>query len=258
VSLALTRLGEGRPLVLLHGWGMHSGVWAGFAERLAQGRELWLIDLPGHGQSPYDGEASLEEWAHACLAVAPQRALWLGLSLGAQVALQAALQAPGRVAALIALCGTPRFLQADDWLHAMPPETLAQFITASRRDHRRTLERFLALQVRGSERERELLRRLREALEARPDPVPQALASGLELLRRIDLRPQLRELGCPSGWLYGERDTLVPAAQARALGAWLPQAETHRVEQAAHATFLSHEAATLAHLGPLLEAFDAG
>ena len=43
--------GAGPPLVLIHGWGMHSGVFDGLAERLSPRRTLHLVDLPGHGRS---------------------------------------------------------------------------------------------------------------------------------------------------------------------------------------------------------------
>ncbi|MEN8176184.1 MAG: pimeloyl-ACP methyl ester esterase BioH [Pseudomonadota bacterium] len=257
MTLAVSAMGSGPELVLLHGWGMNSTVWAGFSESLAERYRLWLIDLPGHGDSPYSGERTLADWASACLAVAPQRAVWLGWSLGAEVVLQAALQQPERVSAVIGLSGTPRFVQGDDWLHAMAPRTLEQFITASRQDHRRTLERFLALQVRGSETARDNLRLLKQQLRLRPDPRPEALDAGLGLLKTVDLRKQLAELSCPTGWLYGERDTLVPVAGSETLGRWLPEARIRVIGGAAHAPFLSHRSETTDAVFTLLEPFHA-
>ena len=88
-------------LVLLHGWGMNSAVWSGFTRRLAERWRLTLIDLPGHGASPYRGETVLQQWADACLESAPQRAVWLGWSLGGLVALEAALRATGAFPAVV-------------------------------------------------------------------------------------------------------------------------------------------------------------
>lgn len=257
MTLAVSAMGSGPELVLLHGWGMNSKVWSGFSESLAGHYRLCLIDLPGHGDSPYCGERTLAEWATACLAVAPSRAVWLGWSLGAEVALQAALQQPERVAALISLCGTPRFVQGHDWPHAMAPRTLEQFITASRQDHQKTLERFLALQVRGSEQSRESLRLLKQQLRLQPNPLPEALDAGLGLLKSVDLRGSLAELGCQTGWLLGERDTLVPAGTAMALREWLPGARMEVIAGAAHAPFLSHPRETAEAVLRMLEGFDA-
>jgi pimeloyl-[acyl-carrier protein] methyl ester esterase len=110
------------------------------------------------------------------------------------------------------------------------------------------LQRFLALQVKGSEAARETLRQLRQELAERPAPDPAALALGLDLLRDADLRARLPELACPSLWLFGERDTLVPAAVASSIAALLPQARVQAIPRAAHAPFLSHPAATTAAL----------
>ncbi len=44
--------GEGDcDLVLLHGWGLNSGVWHCIIDRLAPHFRLHLVDLPGYGRS---------------------------------------------------------------------------------------------------------------------------------------------------------------------------------------------------------------
>lgn len=256
MSLAVQQLGAGPELVMLHGWGMNSRVLHGFAEKLSESHRVTLIDLPGHGDSPYSGETELAEWALACLAVAPPRAVWLGWSLGVQVALQAALDRPERVVGVIGMAGTPRFSAGEGWPHAMTQLTLDQFISASREDHRKTLQRFLALQVRGGDDSQEQLRQLRALLRECPEPRPQALASGLELLRTVDQRAALPELARPSAWLLCGRDTLVPAELAGPLRELLPASRIELIDKAAHAPFLSHPTQSLEIVRGFLEWFD--
>ena len=43
--------GKGPPLVLLHGWAMHGGIFAPLTEALRERRTLHVVDLPGHGHS---------------------------------------------------------------------------------------------------------------------------------------------------------------------------------------------------------------
>ncbi|HSO80247.1 MAG TPA: pimeloyl-ACP methyl ester esterase BioH [Chromatiaceae bacterium] len=241
--------GQGPDLVLLHGWGMNAAVWHGLPADLTLGHRLTAIELPGHGGSPHDPAwQGLDDWADVCLAAAPARAVWLGWSLGGLVALAAAQRAPERLAGLVLMTATPRFAQADDWPAAMDPETLARFHEGLLADPAGTLERFLALQVRGSEVARDTLRLLKRELAARPAPDPVALALGLDLLRNSDLRPALQALDCPSLWLFGARDTLVPAAVGADIAALLPEARVQVIAGAAHAPFLSHPAATTAAL----------
>lgn len=256
MTLATEIGGGGRDLVLIHGWGMNSSVWSDFARELAVDHRVTLIDLPGHGYSPFRGQRALTDWAEECLAVAPPRAVWLGWSLGSMVALQAALLAPEAVAGVMALAGMPRFVQAEDWPHAMAPRTLDLFIQALGDDHSKTLERFLALQMLGSEQAQETLRKLKIRLRERPDPHPQALETGLDLLKSSDLRPLLSELSCPVAWLYGDRDTLAPAAALARLRDWLEQVSAEVIPGAAHTPFLSHPAETYRVVNHFLGQFD--
>jgi pimeloyl-ACP methyl ester carboxylesterase len=52
VGLAFERVGSGPPLVLFHGLGHRRQAWDVVRGPLAKHRELILVDLPGHGQSP--------------------------------------------------------------------------------------------------------------------------------------------------------------------------------------------------------------
>jgi pimeloyl-[acyl-carrier protein] methyl ester esterase len=245
MTLHSERIGQGADLVLVHGWGMGSVVWGDLALRLAETFRVTLVDLPGHGASPWQGESSLAQWAQACRVAAPERALWIGWSLGAQVAIRAALDAPGRVGALLCVAGTPRFTQGEDWPHAMAPNTLTEFERALRGDHQGTLARFLALQVQGSQAGRATLRELRQRLAEAPQPQPQALEVGLSLLATVDLRAALADLHCPTRSLLGSRDTLAPARVAQDLQRLRPEAEVQVIHGAGHAPFLSHPEAVL-------------
>src|SRR5947199_6284596 len=51
-ALAFDRTGDGDPLLLLHGTGSSRGVWKPVVPLLAREREVIVLDLPGHGDSP--------------------------------------------------------------------------------------------------------------------------------------------------------------------------------------------------------------
>lgn len=254
MKLSSESFGSGPDLVLLHGWGMNGAVWAPVREALAVDYRVTVIELPGHGASAYNPErAGLDDWVDACLQAAPPQAVWIGWSLGGQLALQAALCAPHRITGLVGVTASPRFVTGEGWPHAMAPATLNQFARALRRDPHQTLERFLSLQVQGDEAARETLRLLRQDIAQRREADPLALEHGLELLRTVDLRPALGDLRCPSLWLFGERDTLVPADVCDELERLMPEAEILILPGCAHAPFLSHPRACLRALKHFLE-----
>lgn len=234
-----------QDLVLVHGWGMSGAVWKPLLPALAAHYRVQVVELPGHGHSPPASAALLDEWALRCLEQAPPRALWLGWSLGGQVAVRAATLRPDRVAALCLVAATPCFVQADGWQRAMPRATLDGFARALGEQPESTLLRFLALQVKGGDAAQATLRELRGALAAAPQPSSAGLRQGLDLLLGNDLRAELAGLACPSCWLFGSRDTLVPVELAGDLGGLAPGAQIRRIEGAGHAPFLSHPQACI-------------
>ncbi|MDR9435466.1 MAG: pimeloyl-ACP methyl ester esterase BioH [Thiohalophilus sp.] len=244
--LQVTRTGQGPDLVLLHGWGMHSGIWHGVIESLESHYRLHLVDLPGHGQSQHaDSEFDLTQLADRIWqSVSPHLsgpAFWLGWSLGGLAALQIAVQRPEQVRALMLVASTPRFSQTDDWPHAMPSQLLESFAEQLREDYRTTLQRFLALQVKGSESAREALRTLRQRVLETADVNVTALQSGLTILKEADLREQLSLIRrVPLLLVMGKQDMLVPLSAAAALTDTFDDSQTVIIEGAGHAPFVSH------------------
>jgi len=253
-------VGLGPPLVLLHGFAMHGGLFAPVLPDLARRHRVHVVDLPGHGRSAppspdiplsLDGIIAALE---AALAHEPAPLCILGWSLGGAVALRWAAQDPRRIACLALVATTPSFVARDDWPHAMRDETLRKFGDELRVAYRLTLQRFLTLQTQGSDGGRATLAALRHQLFARGEPTAAVLDQSLELVRGIDLRAAAPTIRAPALVVAGDRDTLAP----REAGAWLanalPNARFAEIAGAAHAPFLSHRDDFLAAVTPFLDA----
>lgn len=233
--------GRGPGVVLIHGWGMHSGVWRDFAIRLARDFEVTLIDLPGHGRSGMIADFTLAGVGESLLRVAPAKAHWLGWSLGSQIALHIAATQPERVNSLTMMAGTARFTYAPDWPCGMDVEVLDRFAQGMMDEYQVTLFKFLSLQTWGLDNAREVLKILRERVAECDEPEPAALRAGLAILRSADLRPQLAALKAPLLLVLGGRDRLAPPRAGAAMQEWAPGAEVHVIENATHVPFLTHD-----------------
>ena len=231
--------GNGPDLVLIHGWGLHAGVWDEFAPLLETDFRVTRIDLPGHGRSDWQGEISLDDMVDAVLAATPETAVWLGWSLGGLVATGAALKMPAKVAALVTIATTPCFIRKPGWESAMLPDMLEVFADELEKDYVQTLSRFLALQVRGSDNASSVLRSLRAKLLAHGEPDTAGLRVGLEILRSTDLRGSVAVIDCPTLLIMGERDTLVPINAGHAACELFPDAQLQVIEGAGHAPFIA-------------------
>ena len=244
-SLHIATSGEGPPLVLIHGWAMHGGVFAPLVERLRTRHTLHLVDLPGHGLSRDDATPlAFDAVCDALFARLPP-APWLGWSLGGMFALHAAVRDPARVPALVALCSSPCFVRGEDWRFGVSPEIFHDFARGLADDYRGTLDRFVALEAFGSDHAKDELRALRAGLFARGEPAARVLVDGLHLLETVDQRPLLDALRVPSLWIAGRRDRLVDPramrdAAARIDAAGHAPATFVQIEHAGHAPFLTH------------------
>lgn len=225
---------------MLHGWGLHSGIWTTLLPDLTRHFRVTCVDLPGHGGSEAPPEGfGLDAAAEAVAALVPRGAAWLGWSLGGQVALAAALGG-NDIRRLVLVATTPRFVAGPGWPCGMPAATLAGFAASLAEDHRRTVRDFLTLQVRGDRRAAALLGALRQVIGQCGEPAAGSLACGLEILAGTDLRERLAAVKQPALVIAGERDRLTPAMAGRRLAAGLPAGRFLCLPGAAHTPFLTH------------------
>src|SRR3990167_2261670 len=219
MSIYYEQHGHGPDVVLVHGWGLHGGVWSDVARVLSAEYRVTVPDLPGHGRSRdfLPREFTPEVLAGEVQRVLPGPAIWVGWSLGGFVALAAAQRAPGAVAKLV----------------------LEQFALNLEQDYAATLDRFLSLQMAAGE-DRAVLRRLCDKLFRHGEPPAAALHQGLQLLKQEDRRASLPGIAVPALVVHGERDRITPVGAARFLAARLPRARLELVPGAGHAPFLSH------------------
>jgi len=239
-NLAMQEMGEGEPLVMIHGWGMHSEVWATLASQLAQSYHVICIDLPGHGHSDMICPLQLLEVSVQILQQTPPQAHWLGWSLGANIVMSIAALAPQHVLSLSLIAGNPCFARKRGWDSGMDVSILQKFTEQLQQDYKKTLMQFLTLQTLGSSEAKKTLKQLKEKIFSVADANPQALQQGLKILETVDMREQLSACDKHCLVVLGERDQLVPVAVADFYNALPGKPQVAVIEGAGHAPFISH------------------
>lgn len=229
--------GQGSPLVLLHGWGFHGGVWHTVIESLSRHHHLYLVDLPGCGRS------TMASYAHADLIAhlfdhLPAKVDLLGWSLGGLIAMKMAIKAPRRVNKVITVASSPCFLSKDNW-PGVEADVLDKFALRLFQHSEKTLKEFLLLQAGNDEAAIGYYKQLKPILELYP-PHRLGLEAGLSLLKNWDLRAEIKTLEIPSLFLYGGLDAIVPKESVAAMQLLLPDVKQHIFDKAGHAPFLSH------------------
>ena len=237
-----------QSFVLLHGWGCNRQIWRALIPALRPWANLTLVDIPGCAPGVATAQPpGIQETLAGILAAAPPQAVYVGFSLGGQLAVALAAHAPERVAGVITLCSNPCFVAQDGW-PGMPADTFIQFNTDVAHTPEIALARFCALQVLGCRQRGPLLRLLRGLLP--PAAATQAgeeaentLHSGLQWLAQLDQRQMLARLAVPQWHLLAAQDALVPGAVAGAMRRILPPGDAAQV----------HVLEEVGHLAPLAE-----
>jgi pyruvate dehydrogenase E2 component (dihydrolipoamide acetyltransferase) len=208
----------GTPVVLIHGFGGDLNNWLFNHEPLSGKREVYALDLPGHGESSKQvGRGDVGEFAEVVAAfmdaVQISKAHLIGHSLGGAIAAATAISDPKRVASLtlIASAGLGEGINAD------------------------YIEGFVAAKTRN-----ELKPHLRQ-LFADEDLVTRQLIDDVLKYKRLDgvdealrqiagatfpggrqslvLRDRLGQLSVPLLVVWGSDDRIIESSQARGLPA---------------------------------------
>jgi pimeloyl-ACP methyl ester carboxylesterase len=188
-------------VLFVHGAGAGSAIWSMTLARVARSARAVAIDLPGHGPSDL-GDAPLDLARYrdatgllaATLCLGPS--VLVGHSMGALVALEAALAWPDKVRALVLVAGAPR-LPVDAELMALlrdQPEAARGWLA----DH--------GLSPRAKPAVR------RGFLAAGSTAPPDVTRADFEIVRATDLTGRLGPVRCPITWLDGADDRIVPPA----------------------------------------------
>ena len=156
------------------------------------------------------------------------------------MSLQLARRYPEKVSALFQVATSPKFVQQGDWQTAIEASVFEQFAASLQRDVEKTIRRFLALQVRGTDTSMQTVRALQYAIDERGLPGRDALFAGLKMLLETDLTAAMNELKCATTWLLGDKDALVPCELAAVLRSMSADIEVEMISGAGHAPFISH------------------
>ena len=98
MKLNFKKLGEGKPLLILHGLFGSSDNWGSLGKRFSEKNTVYLIDLRNHGRSPHSNEMTYSDMANDLLELIKDEKIIsptiLGHSMGGKVALMFAKNYP--------------------------------------------------------------------------------------------------------------------------------------------------------------------
>lgn len=234
VTLHYESYGTGSPLVLLHPIATSRYYWASQVFSFARAHRVIVLDHRGHGLSSRpSGGYSVPVMAADLLAVLDharaERATLVGNSIGGMIALQTAIDAPERVAALVVVSS------ATGLAPVVPPEVRVAYRERFEATFAFMMEN--AVSARTRRENPEVMAFLSGAAAAPENFVPavlQACVADPQGVFDWDITRKLGDLRAPTLILAGAEDRAVPIEATRALAGAIPGARFEIVADAGH------------------------
>ncbi|MFC3907544.1 alpha/beta fold hydrolase [Legionella dresdenensis] len=234
MNLSIKTLGNGKPLVFFHGWGFDHSIWLPLAEAIKDKFSVYLVDLPGFGQS------STMEWGDfktMLLDRLPEKFSLVGWSMGGLYATRFALEESERVSHLINVASSPCFLKNDDW-PGVERRMFENFYANLVSNPEAAAVEFVNLQLQN-----QIYQNTVHFL-----PSSEALKNGLKALAEWDLRDLLKHYQKPVSYVFGRLDSITPRATMLAMKKLFPSFDYALFRRAAHLPFLSHQNEFIEHI----------
>jgi non-heme chloroperoxidase len=235
--------GEGRPVVLVHGWGMSLRAWDYNLPALRQaGHRVLATDHRGCGRSDKDFEdVSISAIASDVVALIRERdveqPVIVGWSLGAAVSVEVAEQLGDRAAGLVLIGSpSPRYTQAESWEIGGTPEAMADTATALRTNRAGFLHDLTTGVFKNDPGPAVIEWMWSIFMETSPNADLTLIALG-----ELDHRELLPTLQLPALLCVGTEDLVVVPETSTRAAEMLPNARLVEFEESGHAPFIEEQ-----------------
>ncbi|QDA59035.1 alpha/beta fold hydrolase [Hymenobacter jejuensis] len=246
-----------QALVFVHGFGCDQRMWRLVAPAFEARYRVVLLDLVGAGQSDltaYDPArygtlaAHAEDVLEVMRALALPPAILVGHSISATIGMLAALQDPARVAALVMVAPSPRFLNDTGYIGGFEPADIAELLEAMDNNYLGWAGAITPV-IMGHPERPELAAELNNSF-CRTDPAIARHFARVTFLS--DNRADLPLLHTPTLIVQCSNDALAPLPVGQYIHNHLPNSELFIIETSGHCPHLSAPEATIAAIDRFL------
>jgi len=252
IKLAVQRGGTDYPLILIHGLASSMSLWARLDQSQLSGLQIISYDLRGHGASDRPAGAHtlakyVADLKGLLAALDIKKALFAGHSLGGMVAMELAASDPAMVAGLALLDTTASF----------PQPTRDQFFelasSASFNGMSAITDRLLQLSFSPQfmEANPKMVATIRKGMLASDAA---SIAAAARMVARVDLKPRLAAIHCPTRVLVGAQDQLTPPGLSEELATGINGAQLQIIPESGHASPAEQPVAVTIALAELAKA----
>ena len=233
-------IGNGEPLVLIHGWGMSGRIWEVIETDLSKYFKLYIVDLPGMGKSEEIKNYSLTNLVGQLYSKLPMKISIMGWSLGGTIALKYYEKYPKNVTQLFLIASTPCFINKKNWNLGVEESLLNKFYDQLVDSWSKTLNQFFMIQLIGSNNRKEIMKELHEVFINKTPPKIKSLKLALKILKKTDLTKTICNIKVPTIIIAGDCDKLTPKEASIFMQSKIKNSRLKIFKSTGHIPFLSN------------------
>jgi pimeloyl-ACP methyl ester esterase len=239
-----------KHLVMLHGFGCDSRVFASIGTKLSKDFDVLMVDIPGHGQTKEefrDFSFSAYTILYALDTYLKGPYSLLGWSMGGQIALEMYEQKSrhkcedpecghNHIGSLILISSTPKFVISDDFPVGMNKAVFNKFKNGVNGSADRSMDDFYKLIFSKNEDSGKYIEDLKKQT-----PEQKTLSGCMESLERSDERKTLSKITVPTLIVTGDSDATIDPKASMFLSQEIKDSALKIFKGAGHAPHLTRE-----------------
>jgi len=244
VRLHITDAGEGKPIVLIHGWPLSDEMYEyQYNDLINKNFRAIGITLRGFGKSDkpygaYDYDVHASDIQKVLDKLKIEAAVLVGFSMGGAIAIRFVAAYNGVHVSKLALCGAaaPSWTQRKDFPYNLPKSAVDDLIELNNQDRPKLLSNFAKI---FSATETSLNEGIGSWLNGIClSASSYATAQCLIALRDTDLRSDLKKIKIPTVIMHGRKDKICSFDLAEQMEAGISNSQIIAFENSGHSMFL--------------------
>ena len=244
VRLHITDVGEGRPIVLIHGWPLSDEMYEYQYNVLIKNNFRAIgITLRGFGKSDkpyglYDYDVHALDIKTVLSKLEIEDAVLVGFSMGGSIAIRFVSMYSGAHVSKLILCGAaaPRWTQCEDFKFNLPQSAVDELIELNDKDRPQLLANFGKIFAATETTLNEGISSWLYGINISASSY--ATVQCLIALRDTDLRPDLAKISIPTLIIHGKKDKICSFDLAEQMKAGIKNSQVVAFEKSGHCMFL--------------------
>lgn len=244
VRLHITDVGEGRPIVLIHGWPLSDEMYEYQYNALIKNNFRAIgITLRGFGKSDkpyglYDYDVHALDIKTVLSKLEIEDAVLVGFSMGGSIAIRFVSIYSGAHVSKLILCGAaaPRWTQCEDFKFNLPQSAVDELIELNDKDRPQLLANFGKIFAATETTLNEGISSWLYGINISASSY--ATVQCLIALRDTDLRPDLAKISIPTLIIHGKKDKICSFDLAEQMKVGIKNSQIVAFEKSGHCMFL--------------------